>query len=430
MQTRFLSLIAALPLVAGLILPASAGAAAGPQLNKNAADREFLTGRNITTGQTDPTDPVYANASQEVEVNVYYHNTGNPDDAADTAKNVKVAIALPTTASTTQVLTGTLSADNATSTTGTIVSGVETGKPGLTIMANSAVTTSFVAGSLRWYPDQMATTGAGAALPNNQTGDTIVTTGINLGDIKACFARQGVIKFKVKLAGQVVNPARIDIKKHVRKAGGTTFLTENTVAAGDKVDYRLTVTNQDGAASAYNVTVKDTLPAGVTYVGPTSIRYADGTSKNVADGITAAGLLIDELKPQQVIEIFFQATMPATGVNNGDCKVNEVVVTGAASSITNSGEKASAKTCLTVTSTPTPSPSSTPTPTAPPPSAPVVKSTPTPAPKVELPKTGGEAALLLGGAGFASAALVAMRQIRHNAKAGKSAKRGKGIDVL
>ncbi len=424
MKKTLFRLFAALPLAATLVLPAVA-LAAGPSLNKNAGDLEFLTGRNTSAGQTNFTDPVYANAGQEVEVNVYYHNTGEETDAEAIAKNLKLQVTLPTVASTKQVIKASLSADNHAAITGTIVNGVEKGQPDFTILATSPVTTQFVAGSVKWFPENSDTNGAVTQLPGGVNGDTVVTTGLSLGDEKPCFNHQANLRFKVKLVGQVVNPPSISLKKEVRKAGTTTaFLSENTINSGERVEYRIAISNIDGAATATNIKVQDTLPAGFTYVGPTTIRYTDGTSKNAPDGITADGIIIDALAPQQSLEIFFQVNTPAKDINNNECRVNKVRATS--DSVKNTGIEATAKTCVLVPS-PTPTPVVTPTPSIPPAATPTpAPATPVPTPTPVLPKTGGEVEILLAGAGVSGVALAAMRSLR---RSGKSVAKSK-TDIL
>src|SRR5690606_32965585 len=80
-------------------------------------------------------------------------------------------------------------------------------------------------------------------------------------------------RFKVKACDEEPEPkAILDIVKDVRKAGTKdSFLDTVNTKPGQKVEYRLTIRNLDGKGIARNLRVKDMLPAGLTYVGPTKL---------------------------------------------------------------------------------------------------------------------------------------------------------------
>lgn len=387
----------------GSLLVGSVQAAVGPKFNHMSDDADFLTARNVTNADTNYVDPLSnVKASDEVEVKIYYHNGIDSTDPDATAKNVQVKINLPTSESSSHRVTGSLSADNAATITGSILdSGAEIGQKDLTINTTAPTTMEFVPGSVKWFPNRMSLNGAGANLPNGQTGDALVTaTGINLGDIQGCWQFAGQITFKVKFKGQVITPKRaiVDLKKEVRKAGTTdAWVTQNTVKPGENVEYRITVRNVDGQGIAQNVRLNDVLPSGMTYIGPTQL-IRNNVTTNLPDGITtAAGILVmTDLQPLEQVYVTFIAQSAIT-FKNDDCVINKVNVTAQNSDLPTEKQ---ATTCFIVIA-PTPTPTPTPVPSQPPVVPEVPK--PQPKPKPVLPKT-GPAEELMGIIGLAGAA--------------------------
>ena len=361
-----------------------------PSFNNLEKDVEFLQGRNLTT-KTNWTDPVQANANEEVEVAIYFHNAV-PNSVA---KNAIIKVQMPTNKGTQHVIKATLGADNATTVSGTIYNGHETGNPDLTINSNGSTEVQFVNGSVKWYPNKMSTDGEGANLPNGQTGDKLTSTGVNMGDLKGCFDYSGYLKFKVILKGEVVPLTEIAISKDVRKLpNDTKYIDKVSGNPGDQFEYKLTVRNLDGMVSAKNLRVKDVLPEGITYVGPTTIVTADGKTKQLPDGITEGGIVVSpELKAMETVEIHFKANS-SSKIANEACLINNAF----ASSTTAKKEVEDSATVCFVVTQPTPTPTPTATPEVPTPTP-----TQTPAPVApKLPSTGPEMNLLatLGFAGM------------------------------
>jgi len=140
-------------------------------------------------------------------------------------------------------------------------------------------------------------------------GDSVATTGAQLGydsmngKIPGCFEYAGYVTFKVKAV-----TSNFDIQKTVRVNSATdkTFKENVAVNAGDKVDYQLYFKNT-GGTTLPNVSIQDTLPAGVTYVtGTTYLHNANGT-RIVADGVAANGLNIGDYAPGADAYIKFTA---------------------------------------------------------------------------------------------------------------------------
>lgn len=122
----------------------------------------------------------------------------------------------------------------------------------------------------------------------------------------------------------VVNPTPVPdlhiLKEVVNTTqGATNWERDNTAKPGDHMQYRLTIYNQ-GNAPADNVTVKDTLPADITYVaGSTKLYIATSNDPtSLPDGITATGISLGTVQNGVptgnkfiVFEVIVSPTLPA-----------------------------------------------------------------------------------------------------------------------
>lgn len=398
--SKLLSTLVLMPVLMSLGL-ASAYAATPlvPTFNNLAADREFLSGWNVT--QNGPIgDPITAQAGDTVGVIMYYHNTV----IDSTATNTTLKITLPSVESTTQIIKGSISADNAQTVTGTVVNGKETGMPDFAINSSALTKLEFVPGSVEWFPNRtIPGTDPASALPAHQTGDELITgNGVNIGDLKGCFQYSGQIYFKVKLTGKPVPKVNLQIVKEVRKAGSTdTFTKTVTTNPGGQVEFRISVRNVDGANPALNLRLTDMLPTGYFYVGPTTLRLSNGTTSNLPDTLTSANglIVVPSLAPSDNLQVtFIASTDPAS--QNATCLTNQATAT-ADNSVTPVSEKAD--TCFVVAPVVTPTPIvATPTPANPGPQ-------PTPAPTPTIPKSGPELDLLIS-LGFSTTGLGVLRK--------------------
>ena len=121
---------------------------------------------------------VSAQSGETVSFLIYYYNTSN-----ETAKNVRVRLIFSNQKNTTQIATGHVLADNASTVVGSV-----------TINLNEAQILTLLSGNVFWYPNGSS----GTALPNSQSGNEIVTpAGLNLGDLGS------------QTAGYVVARARV-----------------------------------------------------------------------------------------------------------------------------------------------------------------------------------------------------------------------------
>ncbi|MDK2898862.1 MAG: hypothetical protein PWQ10_49 [Patescibacteria group bacterium] len=290
--------------------------------NPNYGDeRNFVTIKDAdNTAKGGWTDDITIQNGKEYYVRMYVHNNA----AANlnlVAENVVANFNVPTQTAKRIQIDGYISSSNA--------------KPDkiwdqAVFSSDSDFNMTYVAGSAT-YTNNVFT--AGTALP-----DTVVSSGATLGydkldgKIPGCYKYDGLVIFKVK-----ATTASFDVQKTVRANSATdkTFKESVNVKPGDKVDYQIYFKNT-GGTQLKDVVIKDTLPAGAKYVaGSTYLHNSDGT-KQVADGITAGGIVIGGYMPEGDAYIKFTAEIP-----NNDalpaCGPNTLINT--AKAITSGGAK-------------------------------------------------------------------------------------------
>lgn len=311
-----LSLVSAV--LSTIILPAVSTKADGPAFNFLNGDRELLTGRNETKGETVWKDPVAGNTGDVFDGLVYYHN-GVLDT---TAINTRIKIVIPvSTTNKTAVLTASISADNAATATDTVVNGNVVGQSGLTVNLVSDADLSFVPGSVRWFPNvgQDGEPVNSVALPAGVNGDDLVSAaGLNIGDIQGCWPFSGYVAFKFKTVAKVVQPS-LTLQKTVRNASNNEPQSaENTSAKlNDIVEFNLAVGN-NGTIPVDNIFVKDALPVELSFV-PGSLAHVAGTvvtpkSDTEANQLFSTGLAMGHpLNPGETHNFRFIAKV-STGV--------------------------------------------------------------------------------------------------------------------
>jgi uncharacterized repeat protein (TIGR01451 family) len=151
---------------------------------------------------------------------------------------------------------------------------------------------------------------------NKVMGDTILTsTGVPLGfnaldgNLPGCNEFSGYITFNVQ-----ADQPNFTFKKDVRVAGTKEWKDTVTAAPGTKLEYLLSYKNTSTSVVQKNVTLKDELPQGITYV-PGSSRLTAGTTttnKVVNDGISTTGLNIGDYNPGAAAYLTFSATANGT----------------------------------------------------------------------------------------------------------------------
>lgn len=203
-------------------------------------------------------DTMKVQPGKEYSIRIYVHNN-SPKGVEAVAKNVIAKFNVPTTTGKSVEVNGFLHADNAE---------VKDIWDHATFTSNEDFNIAYVAGSARYG--------------NNANGaftlpDSIVTnTGAQLGyetlngEIPGCFQYAGYVTITVK--PQFAENNDYTLAKTVLRNSDKTWQESITANAGDTVTFQLEFKNT-GDTHLSNVSVRDTLPAGLTYVPNSTMLY-------------------------------------------------------------------------------------------------------------------------------------------------------------
>jgi uncharacterized repeat protein (TIGR01451 family)/LPXTG-motif cell wall-anchored protein len=237
------------------------------------------------------------------EMMVYYHNNAASNLNASgkgIAKDVMLRMELPgiVKPGVNAVLAGNISASNADP--GTVwdeAYGKNT--------TNADIALRYLSGSAK-----VSSNGAvdGMTLP-----DSLFTTGTKLG----YDALDGILKGCNEYAGYVTFKFRVDqpnftVKKEV-STDGKTWKKSVSTTPGSTVQYRLTYQNT-GTTQQDNVSVRDMLPNGVSYVAGSTVianQTTGGSYKSTIDGITTVGYNAGSYQPKGNVFFKISAKMPS-----------------------------------------------------------------------------------------------------------------------
>ena len=267
-------------------------------------ERNFSRAKDTTaTSSSAWTDSVAVAPGKEYVVRMVVHNNA-ADNLNLKAVNTRASAAVPTTTGKSVTVSNYVSADNA--------------NPGkvwddVTFTGTQDFNLAYVPGSARIYNSGYAAGGGGQPLP-----DSIVTSaGAVLGYEKAgdgiipgCFKYLSYVEYKVK--PQFAATPSFEVAKTVRKSGTTTWGETAAVAAGDTVQYRIKYSNTS-TVQQDNVVVKDTLPAGTSYVAGTTKLYNNlyPSGKAMSDNVTGAGINIGHHSGGSASFVVFDAKVAA-----------------------------------------------------------------------------------------------------------------------
>ncbi|MEK7192557.1 MAG: hypothetical protein AAB682_00270, partial [Patescibacteria group bacterium] len=157
--------------LAVLLVPTFAFAAT---FNGASGDLTTVTVSNVTRNPNSTgswATSVNANAGETVAVQIYYRNTST----TETTPNTKVSFTIPSGTASSQSVSGSVRADNASQVGGTA-----------TINLSSSQTLTFVPGSFYWLPDQDTSVSNPITVPpGTQTEGNLFSGGLELGTIPA-----------------------------------------------------------------------------------------------------------------------------------------------------------------------------------------------------------------------------------------------------
>ena len=245
------------------------------------------------------TDTVNVEPGKEYTVRMFVHNNA-ASNLNLVALNTRVSATVPAMTAKSVPISGFISADNA--------------NPGkiwddVTLTSDKDFNLAYVPGSAIFYNNSIGKNGV--ALP-----DSITTAGGALlgydkldGKIPGCYQFSGYVNFKVK--PQFAAQPNFTMNKKVSKHGDNKWSQNYAAQPSETVDYLVNYRNT-GDNQQDNVTIKDALPTGMTYVPGSAILgnslNPNGTKTN--DGITSTGINVGSYKPTGNAWVIFSATTP------------------------------------------------------------------------------------------------------------------------
>lgn len=263
----------------------------------------FLLDLKNETQNSDWNTSVSANAGDTLVFSVYYHNGVNNT----TANNTKLKVSLPTNNGASLSTTGYLWADNAENAT---ASNPLTQTSNINISSSQSL--NYISGSAKWYPNQTDwRTDSATSWPNGQSGDEIVGSGINIGNIQGCWEYSGYAIFKVRVSNgsTPTYSSDLSITKNVRNiTNNESYWQESTNAnPNDRIAFQIRI-NSIGNNNLNNVRVYDTLPSQLSYLnGSTRVD-----NNYVSDGITSGGININSISIGNYKIITFEAIVSSS----------------------------------------------------------------------------------------------------------------------
>lgn len=292
-------------------------------------ERNFVTIRDTNGGVFG--HEVALQAGKEYEVQVFYHNNAasNFNDAAHdykgVAQNAAMRVQMPgaVKAGEKARFTGVVSASNATPQS----------------VWDEAYGSSASNVALRYVQGSAKVASSNGAVNGQAMPDNLFTTGAPLGydslngKLPGCNEYSGSVTFRFK-----VDKPDFSIDKTVSPVGKNAFAKSISAKAGEQVEYKIQYKNT-GTTQQNNVTIKDTLPKGVSYVAGTTYAAtstSNGQYTKVSDNVTTSGINLGSFAPNGNTYIKFTAKV--TDMNSLEkCGLNTLV--NKATAVTTNGSK-------------------------------------------------------------------------------------------
>lgn len=264
-------------------------------------ERNFVLIREAGVGTY--TNDIKLQPGKEYEVYSYYHNNAksslNTGAGTGIARNVRMSAQLPSVVTPGErgIVSTSITADNANP---------QKVWDEAYITADSSVELRYIPASARIH--------SGGAVHNSVLSDSLFSTNGTFlgyselnGVLPGCADYAGYVIYKIKAE----QPA-FDVNKEVANAGQNNWANSVQAQPGSTVDYKISYKNT-GTTDQNNVTIKDVLPAGQTYIpGSTTLtNNANPNGLKVGDNITGQGINIGNYGPGAEATVTFSATLAA-----------------------------------------------------------------------------------------------------------------------
>ena len=293
--------------------------------NKEVGDERYFVSASPYTGnasQNKWTDSTLVENGKEYVVRMYVHNNA-ASNLKLTAKDVKAYVVLPTTTGTEITVSGKITSSNAKPT-------AVWDETHFKSKNGEKFNLAYVDGTAKYYNN------AGTF---NLTTSVFTNKGTLLGykkmdgNIPGCIQYSGYLTFHVK--AQFASKPGLSIQKEVKLLGTDTWSEQIKAKSGDTVRYRIHVKNT-GNVQLKNVSVRDILPTGLTYVkGSTTLANSTNPKGiSVSDNIlNDNGLNVGTYNANGDAWIYFNATVDkSVSEKCGNTILRNVAQTSAGSS--------------------------------------------------------------------------------------------------
>jgi uncharacterized repeat protein (TIGR01451 family) len=283
--------------------------------NPNIGDeRNFVGIREVGSNNT-WYDTMDVKEGKEYFVRLYVHNnaaTSLNASGEGIAKDVKAIVNLPTNTAKSIQVNGFINSSNATP---------REVYDHATFTSNKDFNLSYVSNSLK-YENNAGTF--------NLPESIFTSNGAKLGydkmdgSIPGCFGFSGYVTFKVK--PQIAKTTDFTLQKKVSKHGAAQWVENYDAKPGETVDFLLAYKNT-GEVQHNNVTFRDTLPKGLTYV-PNSTTWSNASNKNVktSDNIISTGINVGAYAPGANAFTVFSAKVAEA--KDLECGTNKLINKG------------------------------------------------------------------------------------------------------
>lgn len=245
--------------------------------NPNIGDERNFVGIRESGSTTTWKDDMTVQNGKEYTVRMYVHNNA-AQNLNLVAKDVTAKFNLPTTTGKSIQVNGFLSSSNASPTEV---------YDHATFNSTENFNLAYVSGSLKYENNVFGPNGI--ALPESIFTSAGAKLGYDKldGNIPGCFQFAGYVTFKVK--PQFAPTSEFTMSKMVSKHGDNKWVESYAAQPGETVDFLIKYKNV-GQVQQDDVTFRDTLPTGMTYVNGSTIygtaAHPNGTkaSDNIANG--------------------------------------------------------------------------------------------------------------------------------------------------
>lgn len=248
-------------------------------------------------------DQVNFEPGKVYEVSVFYHNNAASNlnaSGVGIAKDVTLKMEVPNvvTAGVNAALTGSISASNSNP---------------LRVWDEAYGKNTTNADIALRYVSQSATFVSNGAVNGQKLPDSLFTTGAKLGynaqdgTLPGCDEFSGFVNFKIR-----VDQPNFTVDKKVSVDDGKTWVDSAKAKPGSTVQYAISYQNT-GTNQQDNVSVRDMLPAGVTYQANSTYimnSTTNGQFAKASDGITTVGYNAGSYQPKGNVFFKFSAKLP------------------------------------------------------------------------------------------------------------------------